>query len=174
VTGEPCPPGVTGELVNTSDAGRFEGYYNDPAADADRMRGGAYHSGDLAYRDENGYAYFAGRLGDWMRVDGENLGSAPIERVLLRHPDVVEVAVYGIPAPDVGDQVMAALVLTESADFDPERFREFLTAQPDLGPKQWPSFVRVSTALPRTETFKVIKRQLAAEALDCAARVYRL
>jgi fatty-acyl-CoA synthase len=174
VTGEPCPPGVTGELVNTSDAGRFEGYYNDPAADADRMRGGAYHSGDLAYRDENGYAYFAGRLGDWMRVDGENLGSAPIERVLLRHPDVVEVAVYGIPAPDVGDQVMAALVLTESADFDPERFREFLTAQPDLGPKQWPSFVRVSTALPRTETFKVIKRQLAAEALDCADRVYRL
>ena len=110
-TGEPCPPGVTGELVNVSDAGRFEGYYNDPDAEAERMRGGVYHSGDLAYRDENGYAYFAGRLGDWMRVDGENLGSAPIERVLLRHPDVVEVAVYGIPAPDVGDQVMAALVL---------------------------------------------------------------
>ena len=112
-TGEPCPPGVTGELVNASDAGRFEGYYNDPEADAERMRGGVYHSGDLAYRDENGYVYFAGRLGDWMRVDGENLGSAPIERVLLRHPDVVEVAVYGIPAPDVGDQVMAALVLAE-------------------------------------------------------------
>ncbi len=111
-TGEPCPPGVTGELVNISDAGRFEGYYNDPDAEAERMRGGVYHSGDLAYRDENGYAYFAGRLGDWMRVDGENLGSAPIERVLLRHPDVVEVAVYGIPAPDVGDQVMAALVLS--------------------------------------------------------------
>ena len=114
-TGEPCPPGVTGELVNVSDAGRFEGYYNDPDAEAERMRGGVYHSGDLAYRDENGYAYFAGRLGDWMRVDGENLGSAPIERVLLRHPDVIEVAVYGIPAPDVGDQVMAALVLTAGA-----------------------------------------------------------
>ena len=111
-TGEPCPPGVTGELVNVSDAGRFEGYYNDPSAEAERMRGGMYHSGDLAYRDEDGYVYFAGRLGDWMRVDGENLGTAPIERILLRHPDVVEVAVYGIPAPDVGDQVMAALVLT--------------------------------------------------------------
>src|ERR1700752_4749364 len=56
-TGEPCPPGVTGELVNVSNAGRFEGYYNDPDADADRMRGGMYHSGDLAPRDENGYAY---------------------------------------------------------------------------------------------------------------------
>jgi fatty-acyl-CoA synthase len=173
-TGEPCPPGVIGELVNTSDAGRFEGYYNDPGADAERMRGGAYHSGDLAYRDENGYAYFAGRLGDWMRVDGENLGSAPIERVVLRHPDVVEVAVYGIPAPDVGDQVMAAVVLTAGASFDPEQFRAFLAGQTDLGPKQWPSFVRVGTDLPRTETFKVIKRQLQAEATQCADPVYEI
>jgi fatty-acyl-CoA synthase len=173
-TGEPCPPGVTGELVNTSDAGRFEGYYNDPDADAERMRGGAYHSGDLAYRDENGYAYFAGRLGDWMRVDGENLGSAPIERVVLRHPDIVEVAVYGIPAPDIGDLVMAAVLLTEGASFDPEQFRAFLAQQPDLGPKQWPSLVRVSTDLPRTETFKVIKRQLQAEGTDCTDSVYRI
>ena len=173
-TGEPCPPGVTGELVNTSNAGRFEGYYNDPQADADRMRGGVYHSGDLAYRDENGYAYFAGRLGDWMRVDGENLGSAPIERVLLRHRDVVEVAVYGIPAPDVGDQVMAALTLTDASTFQPDEFREFLAAQHDLGPKQWPAVVRICETLPRTETFKVIKRQLQAEGTDCADPVYRV
>jgi fatty-acyl-CoA synthase len=171
-TGQPCPPGVTGELVNISDAGRFEGYYNDPDAEAERMRGGRYHSGDLAYRDENGYAYFAGRLGDWMRVDGENLGSAPIERVLLRHPDVVEVAVYGIPAPDVGDQVMAALVLTGGAEFDADKFIGFLAEQPDLGPKQWPSFVRVGAELPRTETFKVIKRQLAAEGTECVDPVW--
>jgi len=171
-TGEPCPPLVTGELVNVADAGRFEGYYNDPDAEAERMRGGRYHSGDLAYRDENGYAYFAGRLGDWMRVDGENLGSAPIERVLLRHPDVVEVAVYGIPAPDVGDQVMAALVLTDGAEFDAETFIAFLAEQPDLGPKQWPSFVRVGAELPRTETFKVIKRQLSAEGTECADPVW--
>jgi fatty-acyl-CoA synthase len=173
-TGEPCPPGITGELVNTSDAGRFEGYYNDPGADAERMRGGAYHSGDLAYRDENGYAYFAGRLGDWMRVDGENLGSAPIERVVLRHPDVVEVAVYGIPAPDVGDQVMAAMVLTEGASFDPRQFVEFLAEQPDLGPKQWPSFVRIGADLPRTETFKVIKRRLQAEGTQCPDPVFEI
>jgi fatty-acyl-CoA synthase len=173
-TGEPCPPWATGELVNASDAGRFEGYYNDPQADVDRMRGGVYHSGDLAYRDENGYAYFAGRLGDWMRVDGENLGSAPIERVLLRHPDVVEVAVYGIPAPDVGDRVMAALVLGDGAEFDVNRFRVFLAEQPDLGPKQWPTFVRIGSNLPRTETFKVIKRQLQAEGTDCADPVFEI
>ena len=171
-TGEPCPPGVTGEIVNTEGPGRFEGYYNDPEADAQRMAGGVYHSDDLAYRDENGYAYFAGRLGDWMRVDGENLGSAPIERVLLRHPEVIEVAVYGIPDPDVGDQVMAALVLADGAAFDVDAFREFLTEQPDLGPKQWPAFVRIGTELPRTESFKVIKRRLAAEGTDCADTVW--
>jgi fatty-acyl-CoA synthase len=173
-TGQPCPPGVIGELVNVGGMGRFEGYYNDPEADAERMRGGVYHSGDLAYRDENGYAYFAGRLGDWLRVDGENLGTAPIERVLLRHPDVVEVAVYGIPAPDIGDRVVAALVLAEGASFDADAFREFLTAQPDLGPKQWPSLVRISSSLPRTETFKVLKRQLQAEGADCHDPIYEI
>ena len=65
-TGQPCPVGGVGELVNVTGAGRFEGYYNDPEANAQRMAGGVYHSGDLAYRDEAGYAYFAGRLGDWL------------------------------------------------------------------------------------------------------------
>ncbi|WP_077087549.1 long-chain-fatty-acid--CoA ligase FadD17 [Mycobacterium rhizamassiliense] len=171
-TGEPCPPGIAGELVNTTGAGGFEGYYNDEAAMAERMRGGVYHSGDLAYRDEAGYAYFAGRLGDWMRVDGENLGAAPIERVLLRYPDVTEVAVYPVPDPVVGDQVMAAVVLAAGTEFDADKFRAFLAEQPDLGPKQWPSYVRVGAELPRTVTFKVLKRQLSAEGVDCGDPVW--
>jgi fatty-acyl-CoA synthase len=84
------------------------------------------------------------------------------------------VAVYGIPAPDVGDQVMAALLLTEAATFDPDAFRAFLADQPDLGPKQWPSYVRVSGSLPRTETFKVIKRQLSAEGTECDDPVWEI
>jgi fatty-acyl-CoA synthase len=171
-TGKPCPVGVVGELVNTAGPGRFEGYYNDAVAEAERMAGGVYHSGDLAYRDADGYVYFAGRLGDWMRVDGENLGAAPIERVLLRYPDAAEVAVYAIPDPVVGDQVMAAMVLTPGTQFDAEKFRAFLTEQPDLGRKQWPSYVRVSAELPRTVTFKVLKRHLAAEGVDCDDRVW--
>jgi fatty-acyl-CoA synthase len=171
-TGHPCPPGVVGELVNVAGPGRFEGYYNDAEADAQRMAGGVYHSGDLAYRDDAGYAYFSGRLGDWLRVDGENLGTAPIERVLLRHPDVTEVAVYAVPDPAVGDQVMAALVLAPGSEFDADKFRAFLAEQPDLGPKQWPSYVRISATLPRTATFKVLKRELSAEGLDCADPVW--
>ena len=171
-TGQPCPVGVIGELVNAGGPGRFEGYYNDEEANAQRMKDGVYHSGDLAYRDEAGYAYFAGRLGDWLRVDGENLGTAPIERVLLRHPDVTEVAVYAVPDPAVGDQVMAAVVMAPGTEFDADKFRAFLAEQSDLGPKQWPSYVRVGTNLPRTATFKVIKRQLSAEGLDCADPVW--
>lgn len=171
-TGEPCPVGVTGEMVNLLGAGSFEGYYNNPEADAERMRGGVYHSGDLAFLDEDGYLHFAGRVGDWLRVDGENLGAAPIERALLSHPDVLEVAVYGIPAPDIGDLVMAAAVLVEGAVFDPEEFRNFLASHPDLHRKQWPSYVRVSESLKRTETFKIIKRTLATEGTECADQVW--
>ncbi|CAN5820706.1 long-chain-fatty-acid--CoA ligase FadD17 [soil metagenome] len=173
-TGDPCPPGVIGELVNTAGPGQFRGYYKDPDAEAQRMAGGVYHSGDLAYSDADGFAYFAGRLGDWMRVDGENLGTAPIERILIRYPEVTEVAVYPIPDPAVGDQVMAALVLPERAEFDVAEFQEFLAAQTDLGPKQWPAFVRTGTVLPRTETFKVLKRQLSAEGVDCADPVFAI
>jgi fatty-acyl-CoA synthase len=171
-TGEPCAAGVVGELVNLTGAGQFMGYYNDPGAEAARMAGGIYHSGDLAYRDADGFAYFAGRLGDWMRVDGENLGTAPIERILLRYPGVTEVAVYPIPDPAVGDQVMAALVLADGAEFDLEHFCSFLGAQEDLGPKQWPAYIRVAEALPRTETFKILKRQLSAEGTDCGDQVH--
>lgn len=173
-TGRPCPPGVVGELVNTEGPGQFRGYYHDPEADADRMRGGVYHSGDLAYTDDRGFAYFAGRLGDWLRVDGENLGTAPIERILMRYPGVTEAVVYPIPDDTVGDRVMAALVRPDPASFDPVAFTQFLCAQDDLGPKQWPVYVRVATTLPRTQTFKVIKRQLSAEGIDCSDDVHEI
>ncbi|HYF74225.1 MAG TPA: long-chain-fatty-acid--CoA ligase [Nocardioides sp.] len=152
---------ATGELVNTAGAGAFAGYYRDPDAEAERMRGGMYWSGDLAYRDAEGFVYFAGRTADWLRVDGENLAAAPVERILLRHPAVVEAAVYAVPDESVGDQVMAALVTREP--LEPAGFEEFLAAQPDLSPKAWPRYVRLVGSLPRTATNKVLKRRLAAD-----------
>ena len=77
------------------------------------MRNGWYWTGDLGYRDEAGFVYFAGRTDDWLRVDGENFAAAPVTRVLERHPDVVLAAVYAVPDPVTGDQVMAALQLRE-------------------------------------------------------------
>jgi fatty-acyl-CoA synthase len=79
-----------------------------------------------------------------------------------------------VPDPIVGDQVMAALVLAPGTEFEDEKFRGFLAEQPDLGPKQWPSYVRISAELPRTVTFKVLKRQLAAQGFDCSDPVWKI
>ncbi|ORW95486.1 acyl-CoA synthetase [Mycobacterium sp. IEC1808] len=154
---------AVGELVNTAGSGFFTGYYNDPEANAERMRHGMYWSGDLAYRDADGWIYLAGRTADWMRVDGENLAAAPIERILLRHSAINRAAVYAVPDERVGDQVMAAIVLNDGAELDPDAFEAFLNAQPDLSPKAWPRYVRIAADLPSTATHKVLKRQLIAE-----------
>src|ERR1700733_9946362 len=98
-------------------------------------------------RRPDGWIYLAGRTADWMRVDGENLAAGPIERILQRLPGVNQVAVYAVPDEQVGDQVMAALVLTEA--LSPKEFEELLAAQADLSPKAWPRYVRINTELPR-------------------------
>ncbi|MGV9803406.1 fatty-acid--CoA ligase FadD1 [Mycobacterium sp. NPDC003449] len=151
-----------GELVNTTGAGLFQGYYNDQSATDERLRHGMYWSGDLAYRDADGWIYLAGRTADWMRVDGENLTSAPIERILARHPAVNRVAVYAVPDPRVGDQVMAAIVVQDRAGLTPAAFEEFLAGQPDLSPKAWPRHVWIAEDLPATATNKILKRELIA------------
>jgi fatty-acyl-CoA synthase len=150
-----------GELVGRDAAARFEGYYANPEADAERVRDGWYWSGDLAYRDADGVFYFAGRAGDWLRVDSENFAAAPVERILGRAPGVTGAAVYGVPDARTGDQVMVAL---ETEAFDPVAFEAFVSTQPDLGPKWVPRYVRAVQALPVTATDKVDKKPLRAEA----------
>lgn len=162
------PDQAIGELVNTTGAGLFQGYYNDAEATDDRLRDGMYWSGDLAYRDAQGWIYLAGRTADWMRVDGENMTSAPIERILLRHPAINQVAVYPVPDEQVGDQVMAALVLRQGATLTAGEFGDFLAEQPDLSPKAWPRRVWLTGALPVTATNKVLKRELMAAGPDPA------
>ncbi|MFC4588247.1 AMP-binding protein [Sphaerisporangium corydalis] len=172
-TGRRCPPAVVedgrllnadeaiGELVNTRGLGLFDGYYNDAAADGERVREGEFWSGDMAYADPAGFVFFAGRGTERLRVDGENLAVAPIEGVIREFPGVVEAAVYPVPDAAAGDQVMAALVL--DGDFDPGAFAAFLAGRADLGGKSLPRYVRVAGELPQTPSHKVVKRVLAAE-----------
>jgi fatty-acyl-CoA synthase len=157
---------AVGELVNTQGAGFFGGYYNDENATAERLDGGMYWSGDLAYRDNAGFVYLAGRTADWLRVDGENLAAAPIETILLRHPALSQAVVYGVPDPQVGDQLMAALVLRDEAALSPSDLEAFLAAQPDLSPKAWPRYVRIAGSLPSTATNKVLKRELVRQGTE--------
>ncbi|MGA2837857.1 MAG: AMP-binding protein [Acidimicrobiales bacterium] len=173
VTMQECPPAVfdatgalanaaeaIGEIVNRSGSGRFEGYYDDPVATGERLRNGWYWTGDLAYRDGSGFFYFAGRGGDWMRVDSENLTAGPIERVLVRFADAATVVVYPVPDPRSGDQVMAAVELLPGRAFDPAAFAAFLDRQGDLGTKWAPAFLRVTESLPQTASGKVTKGPL--------------
>lgn len=152
-----------GELVGRAAAANFEGYYNNPDAEAERTRNGWYWTGDLAYRDEEGFFWFAGRAGDWIRVDGENFSSAPVERILARAPGVAGAVVYAVPDARTSDQVMAALELEPDAAFDPVAFETFLAGQRDLGVKWAPRYVRVTTRLPVTGTNKVDTKPLRAE-----------
>jgi fatty-acyl-CoA synthase len=170
--GEVCPPArfdasgvmidpeeAIGEIVSRGAAARFEGYYKNPRASQDRLRDGDFWTGDLGYRDEQGFYWFAGRTADWLRVDSENFAAAPVEEILSRFPGVAAAAVYAVPDPATGDQVMAALEVGDG-DFDAGAFWSFLKEQPDLGTKQAPRLVRVIANLPATATHKVSKPTL--------------
>ncbi|MFD6497233.1 long-chain-fatty-acid--CoA ligase [Streptomyces sp. NPDC059944] len=191
-----CPPAVftpagrllngaeaIGELVNRG-ASPFEGYWRNPDADAARRRGADprpdtpaaerdwYWTGDLFYRDTDGYLYFAGRTDDRLRVDSENLAAAMIEHILARYEDAAAVAVYAVPDPVAGDQVMATLALKEGASFDPRGFTAFLDAQPDLGTKMAPRFLRIVARMPVTATNKIHRVGLRREGFRCPDPVW--
>jgi len=173
---EECPPArfdqtgrlvnadeAVGEIVNTGGVFLFEGYYKDEESTRERTRNGWFHTGDLGYRDGDGFIYFAGRDAEWLRVGGENFLARPIEDILCRHPDVMLASVYGVPDPEAGDQVMATIKLQTTATFDPATFAAFLDAEPDLPPRWRPLFLRVAQEVVVTHTNKVLKRVLRRE-----------
>jgi fatty-acyl-CoA synthase len=155
---------AVGEIVETGPTSGFEGYYNNPEATQTRFRNGWYWSGDLGYRDGDGWFYFAGRSNEWLRVDGENFAAAPVEAIVSRFPAVRSAAVYAVPDDPVGDRVMTALELWDGMPFDPVAFDDFLAIQPDLGPKWIPFFVRTTNELPKLASMKIDKTRLRREA----------
>jgi fatty-acyl-CoA synthase len=184
-TGQPCPPALfdeagrllngdeaIGELANELGATGFEGYWQNEKASSSRVRDGIYWTGDLAYMDEKGFIFFAGRDSEWLRVDGENFAAAPVERILSRYSGVALAAVYAVPDEVVGDQVMVALQLEAGSAFDAGAFDAFLSQQSDLGTKWAPRYVRIASSLPMTQTNKVLKRALRKEHWECADEVW--
>jgi fatty-acyl-CoA synthase len=176
-TGQECPrartspqgrllnPGESiGQIVVRGAAARFEGYYKNPEAQAERVRGDDFWTGDLAYRDQDGYFYFAGRSTDWLRVDSENFAAGPVERIIERWPDAAVSLVYAVPDPRTGDQVMCALQMADGVKFDPQALASFLDGQPDLGTKWRPRFVRIIDRVPVTGNHKTTKTGLRREA----------
>lgn len=164
---------AVGEIVDKTGARNFEGYYKNDAADSEKVRDGWYWTGDLGYFDEAGFVYFAGRRGDWIRVDGENTSALTIEQVLRRHPLVISAGVYAVPDSRSGDQVMGAIEVADPDSFDVSAFAGYLAAQPDLGSKGIPRFLRISAGLPVTGSNKVLKRELQLQRWHTREPVYR-
>jgi fatty-acyl-CoA synthase len=178
--GRECPPAeldADGKIANyaaavgeicrvAEDAGLFQGYFDNDAANTSKYRDGVYHSGDLGHTQvvgEKRFLFFDGRTDDWIRKDGENFSAAQVARMLQEHADVVLAAAYGVPCAVSDELVMAALKLREGAAFDPQEFFDYcqaMTSHGGMDPKWFPDFVRVVDEFEYTQTQKVLVRNL--------------
>jgi fatty-acyl-CoA synthase len=153
---------AVGEIINTGGLGNFEGYYKNEEATHKKAKGGMFHTGDLAYYrlgEKDGqpvrFMYFVGRTGDWIRKDGENFLSEPIEDIINGYACVFLSVVYGVPCHQADELVMVSLKLNQGEEFDPQGFYNFITTHEGMNEKWWPDFVRVLEELPHTETVKI-------------------
>jgi len=133
----------------------MKGYFNDPDATSQVMRGGWFHTGDAAVIHPNGYAEIRDRLKDVIISGGENISSIEVEGVMLRHPAVQEVALVGLPHERWGEAPHAFVVLKTGATADEQELREF--ARENLAHFKAPHGVTFLSELPKTATGKIQK-----------------
>jgi len=152
--------GEVGEIVYQG-PGMFKGYYNDPEETAKAFEGGWFHSGDLARRDEDGFLTIVDRKKDMILSGGENIYCAEIEQALMRHSEVREAAVIGVPDPKWGQSVKAYVVVGSDSAVSAEDLIDFCTRH--LARFKRPKQVEFMEALPRSATGKVLKKVLRAK-----------
>ena len=143
-----------GEIIVRGNA-VMKGYYEDPEATGEAMRGGWFHTGDAAVVHESGYAEIRDRLKDVIISGGENISSVEVEGVLLRHPAVQEVAIVGLPHERWGESPQAFVVLKAGAMATEAELLEF--ARANLAHFKAPQGVTFLAELPKTATGKVQK-----------------
>jgi crotonobetaine/carnitine-CoA ligase len=158
----PVADGETGELIVRS-PGVMTGYLHQLEATAETMRDGWVHTGDLGWRDAEGYVHFVDRLKDMLKPSGENVAAGEIERVLLEHPAVGACGVVGVPDPIRMERVVAFVVAVPGMSADPDALIAWCAGR--LAPFKVPSQVEVRAALPVTSIGKVRKAELRAELL---------
>ena len=154
--GQPVPAGQTGEIT-LAGPGMMDGYDGDPEATAHVLRDGWFHTGDLGWMDEKGRVYHAGRLKDMIRRGGENVAAREVEEVLLTHPAIRLVAVVAVPDDIRGEEVKAYYVADEPAA-DPGELAAYCAER--LARFKVPRFWQPAGDLPRTDSERVIKKQL--------------
>jgi len=173
---EPCPPGQVGELVTRPRGGKAKvDYLDNPEASKDKTRGGWLRTGDMAWKDEDGWFFFAYRKGGGLRRSGDFIQPDKVEKVIGEHPDVSEVAVFGIPAesgaPGESDLV-AAVMPFEGADPDPGDI--FNHARKGLEPNSVPSYLMFVEEIPKTISEKPQERFLKQIFEEHPEKVHKL
>ena len=148
---------TAGELIARSD-GVMQGYWQQPEASAAALRGGWFRSGDMATWNEDGYLLIVDRKKDMILSGGENISSLEVEKAMLAHPAVLELAVIPVPDRRWGEVPKALIVLKPGVKATEAELLEFCRSR--LSHYKCPQSVEFLDALPRTGTGKVLKRQL--------------
>ena len=158
--GSSCKPEEVGEIVIRLDKGRpfgmFAGYYKDEQRTQEAFMGGLYHTGDMAYRDEDGYFWFVGRIDDMIKSAGFRISPFEVESTLMQHPAVLECAVTGV-ADDARNQVVKATIVVapgyEESQQLSQELQEFAKTESAL--YKAPRIIEFVKELPKTISGKI-------------------
>ena len=159
------PVGSIGEIV-ISGPSVMEGYYKNPEATKEVLRGGWLHTGDLGRFDENGYLYIVGRIKDMIIRGGQNVYPAQIESVISKIPGIEEACVVGVEEARWGQEILAAVKLAEGVTMTEKEVIDY--CRQNLAQYKCPRFVKFVEELPKTATGKIRKNVVADQFADIA------
>ncbi len=139
----------------------FKGYYRDDELTKKVWSDGVYRTGDIAWRDEDGYFWFVGRADDIIKSSGYRIGPFEVESALIEHPVVLECAVTAVPDPDRGQVVKATIVLSRNYTPGDELAKELQEhVKKVTAPYKYPRIVEFVTELPKTISGKIRRVQI--------------
>ena len=165
--GNSVEAGVVGEIVLHTDReqiGLFKSYYGDRSLTDEVWHDGLYHTGDTAWKDNDGYYWYIGRTDDIIKSSGYRIGPFEIESVIMEHPLVLEVAVTGAPDPVRGMVVKATIVLVKGAEGSDELVKEIQTfVKEHTAPYKYPRIVEFVKELPKTISGKIQRAKLRGD-----------
>ncbi len=158
---EEVPSGEVGEIVIRGH-NIMKGYWQRPEATEEAMRGGWFHSGDMAKVDEDGYFFIVDRKKDLIIRGGYNVYPREVEEVLYEHPKIREAAVLGVPHDEWGEEIGAVVVLHEGEELAPEEVSAYVKER--IAAYKYPRIVWFMDELPKGPTGKILKREIEAPA----------
>ncbi|MDP4092924.1 MAG: AMP-binding protein [Bacillota bacterium] len=158
--GSTCEVGEEGQIVIRTDKGKsfgmFSGYYKDDALTNQVWHDNMYYTGDMAWRDEDGYLWFVGRADDVIKSSGYRIGPFEVESALIEHPAVIECAITAVPDPDRGQVVKATVVLSKGYTPSQELVKELQNhVKRVTAPYKYPRIIEFVDELPKTISGKI-------------------